>query len=73
MKRIHELSKEINDLTLKIKQEYPELYQYLDENPITIPDGEHPEVNTKNFADWLNSLKQLLKHHIENHQQKQNP
>ena len=73
MKRIQELNKEINDLTLKIEQEYPELYRYLDENPITIPCCEHPEVNTKNFADWLDSLKQLLKHHIENHQQKQNP
>jgi hypothetical protein len=67
MKRLQEITKEINDLTLKIEQEYPELYQYLDENPLTIPCCEHPELNTKTMSDWLDSLKELLNHHIENH------
>lgn len=67
MKRLHKLIKEINELTLKIEQEYPELYQYLDENPMTIPCCEHPKLDTENFSDYLDSLKQLLKHHIENH------
>lgn len=39
MKLLQELSKEINDLTLKFEQEYPEL-------------------NTKTFSDYLDSLKQ---------------
>ncbi|MFT6879594.1 MAG: hypothetical protein ACI9QN_001712 [Arcticibacterium sp.] len=56
MKRIQELSKEINELTLKIEQEYPELYQFLDENPATIPCCEHPELNTKTFSDWLDRI-----------------
>jgi translation initiation factor 2 alpha subunit (eIF-2alpha) len=68
MKQLKERTKEIYDLTLRIEQEYPELYQYLDENPMTIPSSEHPELNTKIFSDWLDSLKELLKHHIENHQ-----
>ena len=68
MKRLKELTKEINDLTLKIEEDFPELYQYLDETPITIPCDKHPGLNTKNFVDWLDSLKQLLKHHIENNQ-----
>jgi len=68
MKRLHKLIKEINELTLKIEQEHPELYQYLDENPMTIPCCEHPKLDTENFSDYLDSLKQLLKHHIENHQ-----
>ncbi|MBD98793.1 MAG: hypothetical protein CMO34_03035 [Verrucomicrobia bacterium] len=72
MKRLQELTKEINELTLKIEQEYPELYQYLDENPMTIPCCEQPELNTKNFSEYLDSLKQLLKHHIRNHQKKNN-
>ncbi|MFT5886545.1 MAG: hypothetical protein ACI9IP_003013 [Arcticibacterium sp.] len=67
MKRIQELSKEINELTLKIEQEYPELYQFLDENPATIPCCEHPVLNTKTFSDWLDSLKELLHHHIQNY------
>jgi len=68
MKRIQELNKEINDMTLKIQQEHPELYKYLDENPITIANSEDPEMNIKNLSNWLDSLKQLLKHHIENNQ-----
>ena len=67
MKKLQNLFKEINDLTLKIEQEYPELYQYLDENPITIPGSEHPKLDTETFSDWLESLKALLKHHIETH------
>lgn len=68
MKRLHELMKEINDLTLKIEEQYPELYQYLDENPVTIPKCEHPKIDTNNFSDYLESLKLLLEHHIASHQ-----
>lgn len=67
MKRLQQITKEINDLTLKIEQEYPELYQYLDENPLTISSGGSSKVGKKNFSEYLNSLKQLLKHYIENH------
>lgn len=67
MKRLQQLTKEINDLTLKIEQEYPELYKYLDEIPETIPCCNHPEVTTKSFSEYLDSLKQLLEHHIINH------
>ncbi|WP_186754231.1 hypothetical protein [Echinicola salinicaeni] len=70
MKRLQQLTKEINDITLKIEQEYPELYQYLDENPITISSEINSKMDTKNFSDYLNSLKQLLKHHMEEHPQK---
>lgn len=66
MKKLQQLTKEISDLTLKIEQEYPELYRYLDENPMTIPCCDHPEVNTKNFSDYLDSLRSLLKTHIDN-------
>ncbi|UCS93874.1 hypothetical protein KZP23_02230 [Echinicola marina] len=70
MKRLQELTKEINELTLKIEQEYPELYQYLDETPITISAEMNAKMDTKNFSDYLNSLKQLLKHHIAEHPHK---
>lgn len=54
--------KDINELTLKIALEYPDLYQFLNENPISIPNIEHPQMNTENFADYLGSMKQLLYH-----------
>lgn len=67
MKRIQQLAEQINSLTLRIKEEYPELYQFLDENPITIPTMDHPDMGTKVFSDYLESLKDLLEHHIINH------
>ncbi|AWV99200.1 hypothetical protein [Arcticibacterium luteifluviistationis] len=70
MKRIQTLTNEINKLTLKIEEEYPELYKYLDENPITMPNAEHPDMGNKVFAEYLASLKDLLEHHIETHKTK---
>jgi len=67
MKKLQRLTKEINELTLRIEQEYPELYQYLDENPITIPDCEPPELSVNSFVDYLDSLKSLLERYIESH------
>lgn len=70
MKKIQALTQNIFDLTLKIEQEYPELYKYLDENPITISSGENINLTTKNFSDYLDSLKQILNRHIESHHNK---
>jgi hypothetical protein len=64
MERLKELSQEINELTLKIEQEYPELYEFLNENPITIPTSKHPQIDTENLAEYLDSLNQLLKHYL---------
>lgn len=70
MKRTHELLKEISDLTTLIETKYPELYQFLDENPVTIPNISHPNLDTKVFADYLVALKNLLHNHIESHKLK---
>jgi len=67
MKRMHQLLTEINKITLLMEQKYPELYKYLDENPITIPNIEHPHLDTQTFSDYLESLKELLQNHIESH------
>lgn len=50
-----------------IENEYPELYKFLDENPITIPTINQHNINLKDMEEYLESLKQLLKHHIETH------
>ena len=70
MKRLQQLTKEINELTNKIERDYPELYQYLDETPIDIPSNDYSKLDTKNFSEYLDSLKELLKHHIETHDKK---
>ena len=66
MDNIQKLNIEINELTLKIEKNYPELYQYLNENPMTLPCCEHPNLDSKTFYNWLDSLKELLKNYIEN-------
>ena len=62
MSRIQELNRQISELTEKIEKEYPELYQHLDENPITLPESSNPEVD---FEEYLESLKALLNKHLE--------
>lgn len=58
---------EITQLTLNIKTNYPALYRTLGENPITLPNKEHPDVDDKVLHEYLFSLKELLKSHIETH------
>lgn len=70
MKRLQELIKEISNLTLEIEEKYPELYRYLDENPISIPSAEHPQVDSKVLSGYLESLKTMLKNYIKAEQER---
>ncbi|MCH4824235.1 hypothetical protein ML462_13740 [Gramella lutea] len=54
---------QINKLTLKLETEYPELYSFIDEEPITIPSFEHPDISNKVLRDYLESLKALIRTH----------
>ena len=67
MENMKDLITKINSLTTKIETEYPELYTFIDEQPITIPALDHPDTNTSALKDYLQSLEQLLQHHIETH------
>ena len=67
MKKLHALLTEINELTNRIKTVYPELYRFLDENPLTLPITAHPKVDKEALEEYLESLRQLLKHHKETH------
>ena len=67
---MHNLLKEISAITLTIERDYPELYEHLDENPITIPNISHPHLDTKIFSDYLESLKTLLENHLATHVKK---
>lgn len=67
MKDLHKILNEITEITMLIETEYPELYRNLDENPLTIPVNEDPKMDKKVMQDYLESLKQLLEHHIETH------
>ncbi len=70
MKNLHSLLTEITQLTTTIETNYPELYRSLDENPMTIPAVKHPHIDKDIMEDYLESLKQLLEHHLETHNNK---
>lgn len=61
---------EITRLTLEIETNYPELYQFLNETPVTIPSDDQPHIDTTELAEYLDSLKELLREHIETHKKK---
>jgi hypothetical protein len=67
MNNPNQLITEITKLTSKIETEYPELYQFLDENPLTLPDIPHPEIDEAILRVYKESLEQLLRHYLQTH------
>ena len=67
MKTLRELLTDITKLATNIETNYPELYTFLGESPLTIPSTDYPAINVAIMQDYLESLKQLLKHHLETH------
>ena len=47
MRNLQKVLTEITKLTFEIETNYPELYQFLGENPLTIPSENHPDINKK--------------------------
>tara|TARA_R110002033_G_scaffold166331_1_gene204834 strand:- start:61122 stop:61340 length:219 start_codon:yes stop_codon:yes gene_type:complete len=70
MKKLHHLLGKITQLTTEIETKYPELYQFLDENPITIPSVAHPDLDKKILEEYLEDLNELLEHHLQTHKAK---
>ncbi len=67
MNNLKNLIAEITRITTKIETEHPELYRYLDENPMTLPAMGHPEIDKMVLEEYLQSLRQQLKHFLETH------
>lgn len=67
MKALHRLLIEITRLSSNIETNYPELYRFLEENPITIPSEAHPSMDREAMEAYLESLKGLLRKHLETH------
>jgi hypothetical protein len=45
MKDLYNILQEITQLTSNIETNYPELYRFLDENPLTLPVSKHPHLD----------------------------
>lgn len=67
MKTLQDIVTQITQLITNIETNYPELYALLEEDPLTIPSVAHPEMNKSIMEDYLESLKKILKHHLETH------
>ena len=67
MKTQEELNSAILEITMKIKEEFPELSKYMLEMPVTIPNMENPDITRKVLQDYHDSLDILLKDYIANH------
>ena len=67
MKTVEELLTKISDITRDIETNYPDVYKYLDEDPITIPNLEHPKIDSKELQDYLVSLTDLLTKYKKDH------
>jgi hypothetical protein len=63
MKTVKKLLAEISDIIVDIETNYPDLYQFLDENPITIPNLEHPKIGVAELENYLETLLDLLEKH----------
>ncbi|WP_274474985.1 hypothetical protein [Mangrovimonas aestuarii] len=62
-----ELLSKISALTLDIETNYPDLYKYLDENPVTIPSKLNPAVDEGSLERYLQSLEDLLMKYKKDH------
>ncbi len=65
MDGLKNIQKEITQLIYTIESKYPELYRFLDEEPITIPNMANPEIDSKIMQDYLEGLKQIFEHYKE--------
>ncbi len=70
MKKLHRTLNEITQLTTTIETKYPELYRSLDENPMTLPVSAHPHMDKIVMQEYLESLKELLEHYLEEEKKK---
>jgi len=65
-KEENDILTKISLLTADIETNYPELYQFLEEEPITLPTDNHPNVDIGNMTAYLDSLQDKLTHYKEN-------
>ena len=70
MKTLKNLMQEIIEITTEIETKYPELYKYIDETPLTFSNASPKEIGKEELKNYLATLKEQLKDHIQSHQKK---
>lgn len=64
MDTIHELNASILKITMKIRENYPELSKYIEEMHVTLPAEENPEITIRNLQTYRESLNTMLSKYI---------
>lgn len=54
-------------ITMRIKDHYPQLSQYLEEMPVTVPSENDPEMNLNQLKSYYESLNSLLEKYKADH------
>jgi hypothetical protein len=67
MKTTQEILTEIVMFVRTIETNYPEIYQHLDEDPMTIPNIKNPVVDNYELNNYLQTLKDIIKKYKGNH------
>ncbi len=60
METATEINAKILAILKVIQKKNPELMEYINEMPMTIPDEKHPEINTQALKDYYQSLSNIL-------------
>ena len=68
MSKMQLLIQKISEITRTIESDYPEIYRYLDENPITLPKRKDPKVDEEVLKEYLRSLELLVENYKRTHQ-----
>ena len=63
------LNTRIFDVTIKIQEQFPALYQILNEMPVTIPCTKMPEINNMVLKEYHESLLSLVNRYLAVHKQ----
>jgi len=62
-----ELNEKILQITMKIKDKFPELSKYIEEMDVTIPDEKNPEITLDSLHAYYQSLNTMLRKYIVEH------
>jgi hypothetical protein len=57
----------ILQVTMRMKDDYPELSKYIEEMKVTIPNDSHPQITIQNLKTYYESLTTVLDNYIYEH------
>lgn len=72
MENAEEITKKIRLITNEIREKYPELIEFLNETPDTVPNVKHPDIDIAALTTYYKSLVSLKEKYSTQQHLKQN-